>query len=98
MTHTTSYGARLSYRTNAKDYDLNRNFPDYFVKNTREIQVETTAVMQWMKQIPFVLSGSLHGGALVAAYPYENNENRGSHYVFLFSAAKFAQRVSFLCR
>jgi len=60
-------------RNNAKGYDLNRNFPDYFVNNSQSIvQPETRAIMDWLLQRQFVLSASLHGGALVANYPYDN--------------------------
>ncbi|KAG5333446.1 CBPD Carboxypeptidase, partial [Acromyrmex heyeri] len=68
-------------RANAMDVDLNRNFPDYYVTNdvNRHQQPETKAVMDWIAKIPFVLSANLHGGALVANYPYdEGPENLGS--------------------
>ncbi|XP_075978004.1 carboxypeptidase D isoform X3 [Anticarsia gemmatalis] len=63
----TTYG-----RHNARRYDLNRNFPDFFKANTKQPQPETEAVKEWISKIQFVLSGSLHGGALVASYPYDN--------------------------
>lgn len=63
-------------RYNARGYDLNRNFPDVFNQNAKkEIQPETKSIMDWIEQIPFVLSANLHGGALVASYPYDNSPN-----------------------
>ncbi|XP_037938393.1 carboxypeptidase D isoform X2 [Teleopsis dalmanni] len=62
-------------RYNARGYDLNRNFPDYFKQNNKRGQPETDAVKDWISKIQFVLSGSLHGGALVASYPYDNTPN-----------------------
>ncbi|XP_064459226.1 mucin-5AC-like isoform X2 [Ornithodoros turicata] len=62
-------------RYNARGVDLNRNFPDHFKKQTKEEQPETAAVRKWIHQIPFVLSGNLHGGAVVASYPYDNSPN-----------------------
>lgn len=60
---------------------MNRNFPDYFKPNTKREQPETDAVKDWISKIQFVLSGSLHGGALVASYPYDNTPN-SSKYLF----------------
>ncbi|XP_063230021.1 carboxypeptidase D-like isoform X2 [Bacillus rossius redtenbacheri] len=59
-------------RDNARGMDLNRNFPDRFRPNTIPVQPERDAVMAWLASRPFVLSASLHGGALVANYPYDN--------------------------
>ncbi|XP_059618759.1 carboxypeptidase M isoform X2 [Phlebotomus argentipes] len=62
-------------RYNARGFDLNRNFPDYFKANNKRGQPETDAVKEWISKIQFTLSGSLHGGALVASYPYDNTPN-----------------------
>ncbi|KAG1953018.1 carboxypeptidase M [Pimephales promelas] len=65
-------------RYNKNGVDLNRNFPDAFESNTeQEIEKEVSAVMDWLKTETFVLSANLHGGAVVASYPYDNS-NRGS--------------------
>ncbi|EDW78568.2 uncharacterized protein Dwil_GK16509, isoform B [Drosophila willistoni] len=64
-------------RANAHGIDLNRNFPDQYgtdkFNNITEPEVE--AVMNWTLSLPFVLSANLHGGSLVANYPYDDNEN-----------------------
>ncbi len=61
-------------RSNAQGIDLNRNFPDRFEKNTERTRApETTAIIQWLKKYPFVLSINFHNGALVANYPYDNS-------------------------
>ncbi|GFY39431.1 carboxypeptidase D [Trichonephila inaurata madagascariensis] len=62
-------------RENANGVDLNRNFPDQFgpTKENAILQPETRAVMTWILSYPFVLSANLHGGSLVANYPFDNN-------------------------
>jgi carboxypeptidase D len=63
-------------RTNERGMDLNRNFPDRFEHRTQpHREIETTAVMNWIADYPFVLSANLHNGALVANYPYDNSRS-----------------------
>ena len=71
-------GFALRRRTNANGYDLNRNFPDRFMGNPRKIQPEVKAIMDWSKREHFVLSANLHGGDLVANYPYDGNAQHRS--------------------
>ncbi|XP_060759010.1 carboxypeptidase M isoform X3 [Neoarius graeffei] len=61
-------------RFNKNGMDLNRNFPDAFLSNSEQVrEKEVEAVMKWLKTEPFVLSANLHGGAVVASYPYDNS-------------------------
>ncbi|CAI0396350.1 unnamed protein product [Linum tenue] len=71
-------GFALQRRGNAKNIDLNRDFPDQFFPlnddiNTR--QPETAAVMKWLGEIRFTGSATLHGGALVANYPWDGTRD-----------------------
>ncbi|KAJ0063478.1 hypothetical protein NL108_002695, partial [Boleophthalmus pectinirostris] len=67
-------------RNNSNNFDLNRNFPDQFVTITEPRQPETTAVMNWLRSIPFVLSANLHGGSLVVNYPYDDDKEMVTQY------------------
>ena len=67
-------------RSNANNVDLNRNFPKQFDEpqnNFRQLmngrEPETLAAMTWIKNNPFVLSANLHGGAVVASYPFDDS-------------------------
>ncbi|MBN3280823.1 CBPM Carboxypeptidase, partial [Polyodon spathula] len=68
-------------RYNRNSVDLNRNFPDTFsTAASSRVQPETQAVMDWIQSESFVLSANLHGGTVVASYPYDNS-NGGSELV-----------------
>lgn len=62
-------------RANAHNVDLNRNFPDQFgINDFNKVQEpEVVAVMDWSLANNFVLSANLHGGALVANYPFDDS-------------------------
>ncbi|KAJ8245284.1 hypothetical protein GJAV_G00269090 [Gymnothorax javanicus] len=65
-------------RFNKHGVDLNRNFPDAFELNEDERrEAEVQAVMDWLNSETFVLSANLHGGAVVASYPYDNSNGGG---------------------
>lgn len=91
-----------SGRENANGVDLNRDFPKQFDERQdvdrqtleRGRQPETKALMRWIKKEPFVLSANLHGGAIVASYPYDDS---ASHRSGVYSASpddKFFKRVA----
>ncbi|KAL4223338.1 Syntaxin-binding protein 5 [Mactra antiquata] len=94
-------------RNNKNNVDLNRNFPN--INNGVEppllpIQPETRLIMNWLSQYPFVLSANLHGGALVANYPFDhyNYDGAKSEYeamcpdddTFVFLASTYASSHS----
>ncbi|XP_029301845.1 carboxypeptidase D [Cottoperca gobio] len=71
-------------RNNARNIDLNRSFPDqYDGKIVNPVNIpEIMAVIKWIKENKFVLSGNLHGGTLVASYPFDDSAShqRQGHY------------------
>ncbi|XP_020535523.1 carboxypeptidase SOL1 isoform X2 [Jatropha curcas] len=76
-------GFLLRRRGNANNIDLNRDFPDQFFPMNEDInsrQPETRAIMNWLREIHFTASASLHGGALVANYPWDGTEDKRKTY------------------
>ena len=70
-------------RLNSNGVDLNRNFPDQFFNSfssNADPELETKAVINWLKKYPFVLSASFHSGALVVSYPYDDSPSGQSIY------------------
>ncbi|XP_029111423.1 carboxypeptidase D isoform X3 [Scleropages formosus] len=66
---------RAGGRENARNRDLNRSFPDQFdaIDVPLEDIPEVEAVMRWILEKRFVLSGNLHGGTVVASYPFDDS-------------------------
>ncbi|MBC8197018.1 MAG: DUF2817 domain-containing protein [Candidatus Marinimicrobia bacterium] len=67
-------GFEMGSRYNANGVDLNRDFPDQFDdpnNSTLGRQPETIALMEWTWEHNFILSANMHGGALVANYPFD---------------------------
>uniref|UniRef100_A0A2K5EWU6 Carboxypeptidase D n=1 Tax=Aotus nancymaae TaxID=37293 RepID=A0A2K5EWU6_AOTNA len=65
-----------SGRDNSRGRDLNRSFPDQF--STGEPPAlddvpEVRALIEWIRRNKFVLSGNLHGGSVVASYPFDDS-------------------------
>lgn len=73
-------GFEAGRRQNANGKDLNRDFPDQFVDRPHNPQPETKGLMDWIRGQPFVLSANLHGGALVASYPFDDRSDQADGY------------------
>lgn len=84
-------------RNNANNVDLNRDFPDlnrvvyqgaeennHLLREAdfdHRIQPETESLIKMIMDTPFVLSANMHGGDLVANYPYdESKTNNPTQY------------------
>ncbi|XP_073681191.1 carboxypeptidase D, b [Garra rufa] len=67
-------------RENAKHFDLNMSFPDQdeSFSKTSEDTPEVTAVIKWILEKKFVLSGSLHEGSVMASIPSDDGSSYAS--------------------
>jgi len=79
-------------RENNNGKDLNRDFPNWkdIGKSVDELksgrQRETSSMMSWILDNPFILSANFHDGAVVANYPWDNIYMRPSEKSELFLA------------
>uniref|UniRef100_A0AAQ4NXP9 Carboxypeptidase D, a n=1 Tax=Gasterosteus aculeatus aculeatus TaxID=481459 RepID=A0AAQ4NXP9_GASAC len=77
-------GGSSRARNNARNADLNRSFPDQYdgTSVNPDTVPEVTAVIKWIQEMKFVLSGNLHGGTVVASYPFDDSalHQQQGHY------------------
>ncbi|XP_042860630.1 carboxypeptidase E-like isoform X3 [Penaeus japonicus] len=66
---------RIMYSNEARHTDFNNHLMAQLRRLDHQPQPETLAVMKWIVNAPFVLSANLHGGALVANYPYDSSRS-----------------------
>lgn len=76
-------GYQNNLRGNANGVDLNRNFPNTWTSNNdlpTGRQVETVALMNFVRQRNFAISLMYHGGAEVVNYAYDGRQPGTSGY------------------
>ncbi|KAM6315882.1 carboxypeptidase D [Podargus strigoides] len=81
-------GGAESGRENSRGRDLNRSFPDQFGVAEPDLEAvpEVRALIAWMSRNKFLLSGNLHGGSVVASYPYDDSPTHRATGVYSKSA------------
>ncbi|XP_014670312.1 PREDICTED: carboxypeptidase E-like [Priapulus caudatus] len=72
---------RIVY-SNEKLHLQNNHVLNQLRRLSTPLEPETRAVLLWLQQFPFALSANMHGGDLVANYPYDESRSGSSlgHY------------------